>query len=100
MDYCPINTLERSNKFFINNWFCKTIIKKNKDKVKLSANATLNKFLKETIALNIISLAKIREIIVRENDFIHNGNHHSTVNNTVSILKLILLPIKGNIFEK
>lgn len=63
MDYCLINTSERANNFFADDWFSKTIIKKNKDKVKLSANTILDEFLREIVTLNIISLVKIREIM-------------------------------------
>lgn len=58
--------LKKTNKFFINNQFDQTIIKKNKDKIRLSANTILDKFLKEIIALNIISLAKTKEVMVRK----------------------------------
>lgn len=33
--YCLINILEKTNKFFANNWFGEIIIKENKDKFKL-----------------------------------------------------------------
>lgn len=67
IDYYLINILRRINKFFINDKFGKTIIKKNNDKIRLSANTILNKFLRKIVILNIISLAKIREVITKKN---------------------------------
>lgn len=62
-----INTLRKPITFFVDDWFDKTIIKKNKDKVRLLANTLLNEFLKETVALNImISLVKIREVMTKK----------------------------------
>lgn len=48
----------RANKFFADDQFDKTIIQKNKDKIRPLANTTSNKFLKEIITFNIISFAK------------------------------------------
>ena len=89
MKYCIINTSERATKFFINDQFSETIIKENKDKVKPSVNATSNEFLRETIALNIISLAKIKEIIAKKSGTTNHDNHHSMINNTVDVSKLV-----------
>lgn len=62
-----INTLRKPITFFVDDWFDKIIIKKNKDKVRLLANILLNEFLKETVALNImISLVKIREVMTKK----------------------------------
>lgn len=58
-----IHMLGRLKKFFINDQFGETIIKKNKDKVKPSTNAISYKFLEKTIALNIILFAKIRKVM-------------------------------------
>lgn len=49
------------------------------DKVISSANTTLNKFLKEIILLNIISLAKIRKVIVRKSDTTYYSNYQSII---------------------
>ena len=100
MNYCLINTLRRANKFFAHDCFGETIIKKNKDQLKPSANATSGKFLKETIALNIISLAKTREIISRERGITNYGNHYSAINNIVDISKLVQLLVEDGIFEE
>ena len=89
--------LERANKFFIDNWFGKTIIKKNKDKVRPLIS---DRFLREIVALNIISLAKTREVMARKSGATNYGNHHSTVNNILDILKLVQLLVKDGVFEK
>ena len=89
MNYCLINILGRVNKFFVNNRFSETIIKKNKNKVKPLANAILDKFLREMVALNIISLAKTRDVMTKKSGAINYGNHHLVVNNTIDILKLV-----------
>lgn len=81
--------LGKSNNFFADNWFGKIIIKENKEKVKPIANIILNKFLKGIVVLNIILLAKTREVIVKDSGITNYGNHHSVVNNTVDISKLI-----------
>lgn len=75
MNYCLINTSEKTNKFFINDWFGETIIKENKGKVRPLANATSDRFLKETVILNIILLAKTREVMARKSGATNYGNH-------------------------
>lgn len=87
--------------FFVNNQFGETIIKKNMDKIKSSSNAVISdKFLKETIMLNIISLAKTREVIIRKCGTTNHDNHWSAVNNTINVLKLVQLLVNKNVFEK
>lgn len=54
----------------------------------------------KTVALNIISLIKIREIIVTESGTTNYNNHHSVINNTVDDLKLVWLLVEDAIFEK
>ena len=97
MDYCVINTSGRVNKCFADDWFGETIIKENKDKVKPLANATSDEFLRETVALNIISP---REVMARESGAINHGNHHSAVNNTIDISKLVQLLVEDGVFEE
>ena len=100
MDYCLINTLKRINKFLTDNWFGKTIIKKTKDKVKPSVNATSDKFLRETVALNIISITKTRGVMAKKSDATNHGNHHLAVNDTIDISKLVQLLVEDGIFKK
>lgn len=100
MDYCLINILRRANKFFANNCFSKIIIKENKDKIRPSANAILDKFLRETVTLNIILFAKTRDVIVGKNSAINHSNYYLAVNNSVNISKLVQLLIKDSVFEE
>lgn len=100
MDNSLINTLEKANKFFADNQFNETIIKGNKDKVRLSANTTSDKFLRETIALNIIPLAKTREVMAKESGITNHGNHHSAINNTIDISQLVQLLIEDGVCEE
>lgn len=100
MDYCLINTLGKANKFFADDWFGEIIIMKNKDKVKPLVNTTSDKFLRETIVLNIILLAKRGEVIVKKSSAINYGNYHLVVNNTVNVSKLDQIPVEDSVFEE
>lgn len=95
-----INTLGRLNKFFVYDWFSKTIIKENKDKVGLLANTILDKFLREIVILNIISLTKTRKVISRKNNTTNYNNHYSAVNNIIDILNWIQLLVEDNVFKE
>ena len=83
-----------------NNRFGETIIKKNKDKVRLLANATSGEFLRETIVLNSISFAKTREVMARKSGATNHNNHHLAGNNTVDVLKLVQLLVEDGVFEE
>lgn len=89
MNYYLINTLGRANKFFTNNQFGETIIKENKNKVRPSANTILDKILRKTAMLSIISLTKTREVIARESVVTNNGNYYLAVNNIIDVSKLV-----------
>lgn len=54
IDYCLINMSKTTNKFFGDDQFNETNIIENKNEIKQLANATLNKFWKKIIMLNII----------------------------------------------
>lgn len=75
MNYCLINISGKANKFFANNWFGKTIIKKNKNEVRLLAIAILDKYLRETITLNILLFTKTRGVMAKENPITNYDNH-------------------------
>lgn len=89
MDYYLINILRKANKLFTNNRFGKIIVKKDNDKVNLSTNTMLDKFLREIVALSIILFAKIKEIMIRKSDTTNHGNYYLVINNNISISKLI-----------
>lgn len=100
MNYYLINISGKANKFFINDWFGETIIKENKDKIKPSANTSLDEFYKEIVMLNIILLAKTGEIIAKKSDATNYDNPHLAINNTVDVLELVLLLVKNGIFKE
>ena len=50
--------------------------------------------------MNIISLAKTREVMARESGATNHGNHHSAVNNTVDVSKLVQLLVEDGVFEE
>lgn len=88
IDYYLINMSGKINKLFTNSWFGKTIIKKNKDKVKLLANTISNKFLREIVILNIISFAKNKKVMAKESGATNHYYYHSIIKNTIDLLKL------------
>lgn len=65
------------------------LLSKKKDKVGSLANTTLDKFLKKTIALNLKSFAKTREVMARKICTPNHDNYHSVVNNILDISKLV-----------
>ena len=56
--------------------------------------------MRETVALNILSLAKTRKVIIKESGVTNHGNHHSVVNNTVDVLKFVQLLVEDGVFEE
>lgn len=67
---------EKLNKFFRNNWFGETIIRENKDKIKLLTNVILIEFFRKTIALNFISFAETRKIRGKKSDATNYSNYY------------------------
>lgn len=59
------------------------------NKVQSLVNIILDGFLKETIALNIIILAKMKEVMARKSDITNHNNHPLVINNTVNVSKLV-----------
>lgn len=100
MHYYLINILRKANKFFVDDQFNETIIKENKNIVKLLANTILDEFLREIVVLNIISLTKTKEVMVKKSDATNYGNYHSAINNTINILKLVQLLVNDSVFEE
>lgn len=66
MNYYLINTLGRANKFFTNDQFGETIIKENKNKIRPSANAILDKFLRKTAVLILYHLLKLEKLWLKK----------------------------------
>lgn len=98
-DYCLINPSKRSDKYCANNCFEKTIIKKNKDKVRLFANAKSHEFLKKMMGANIIFLVAIKEVLDRESSATRYGNHHSIISRMVEVSTFIYHLVKKSVFK-
>lgn len=56
--------------------------------------------MKKIVTLNIISLAKTKEVVVRKSGIINYSNHHSVINNIIDISKLVQLLVKNSVFEE
>lgn len=79
LDYCLINPSGRPGKFMADDRFGERIILLNKEKVRPSANAKSDEFLREVVALNVMSLWKCREVVSRATGVTSHGNRHSLV---------------------
>lgn len=98
LDYCLINLTGRERKFYADDRFGKTIIKLNKEKVRPSANAKFNVFLRETIALNVMSLSKSKKILAQATGATWHENCHSIVNTRSDVILIVKLIQETNIF--
>lgn len=79
--------------------FGETIIMLNKEKVRPSANAKSDEFLRETVALNVMSLWKCKEVMARVTATSH-GNHHSLVSTFPDISLLVKHLVEDAVFEQ
>ncbi len=77
LDYSLINPSGRADKFMADDRFGERIILLNKEKIRLSANATSDEFLREIVAMNVISLWKCREAVSHAMRATSHGNRHS-----------------------
>ncbi len=91
LDYCLINLTGREGKFYADNRFRETIIKLNKEKVRPSANAKSDVFLRETIALNVMSLWKSKKMLARATGATRHGNRHSVVDSRSDVTLMVKL---------
>ncbi|MCJ1345659.1 hypothetical protein MMC31_003867 [Peltigera leucophlebia] len=99
LDYCLINISGRKSKFYADDRFGETIIKLNKKKVRPSSNAKSDEFLRETIALNVMSLWKSKEVLAQATSTTRHGSRHSVVDTTVDVDFLVKLLLEINIFD-
>ncbi len=60
-----------------NDRFGEKIILLNKERIGLFANTSSDKFLRETVAMNVISLWKCQEAVSQTTGAISHGNCHS-----------------------
>lgn len=80
--------------------FGERIILLNKEKVRPSANAKSDEFLREVVALNVLSLWKCREAVSRTTGATSHGNRHSLVAKLPDVSLLIKHMAGDSIFEE
>ena len=80
--------------------FGERIILLNKEKVCPSANAKTDEFLRETVALNILSLWLCKEAVSRATGATSHGNRHSLVAKLPDVSLLVKHMIDDSIFEE
>ncbi len=80
--------------------FGERIILLNKEKVCPSANAKSDEFLRETMALNVLSLWSCKEVVLRATGATSYGNRHSLVAKLPDVSLLVKHMIDDSIFEK
>ncbi len=99
LDYCLINLTGQKGKFYANNRFGETIIKLNKKKVRPFANAKSDVFLRKTIALNVMSLWKSKEMLARATRATRHRNRHSVIDSRSNITLMVKLIGKTDVFK-
>ena len=80
--------------------FGKKIILLNKEKIHLSANIISDKFLRETVVINIVSLWKCQEVVFRATGATLYGNCHSFAIRLPDILLFVKHMIEHSLFYK
>lgn len=80
--------------------FGERIILLNKEKVRPSANVKSDEFLREVVALNVLSLWKCREAVLRTTGATSYGNRHSLVAKLPDVSLLIKHMAGDSIFEE
>lgn len=98
LNYSPVNISGQPGKFYPDNCFGETIIKLNKEKVRLSTNAKSDVFLRDTVALNVMSLWKSKEVFAQATGATFHGNRHFVVENHPDMQFLIGLILKARSF--
>lgn len=73
-DYSLITRSRKPDKFMADDRFCERIVLLDKEKVRPSANASSDEFLREVVAMNMISLWKYREAVSRATGATSHGN--------------------------
>ncbi len=89
LDYSLINLSGRADKFMADDRFGERIILLNKEKICPSANITSDEFLREIVAMNVISLWKCQEAVSHATGAISHGNQHSLTAKLPDILLLV-----------
>lgn len=99
LDYSLINISGQAGKFYPDDRFGETIIRLNKEKVRPSSNAKSDIFLRETVAMNVMSLWKSKNILAQATGATSHGNRHSIVSNYPDMRFLIGLLVESAVFE-
>ena len=99
-DYCLINPSGRADKFYADDRFGETIIKLNKEKIQLSANAKTDHFFKEIVALNQLSLWKSKLVMAQATRATNHGNRHAVVDTNHDIKVIVDLFVLEKPFEQ
>ncbi len=80
--------------------FGERIILLNKEKVRPSANAKSDEFLRETVALNVLSLWACKEAVSRATSATSHGNRHSLVAKLPDVSLLVKHMTDDSIFDE
>lgn len=99
LDYCFIYPSGRPEKFYPDGRFGKTIIKLYKEKVKPLSDTKSDEFLREVVALNILSLWKIKKVMARVTQSTSHRNHYSLVGNSSDLCLLVKILVEDKVFE-
>lgn len=100
LDYCLINPSGRADKFMADDRFGERIILLNKEMICPSANASSDEFLRETVAMNVISLWKCREAISRTTGATSHGNRDSLAAKLPDVSLLVKHMTEDSLFRE
>lgn len=95
-----INPSGRPDKFIPDDRFGETIIKLNKEKVRPSANAKTDEFLREVVAPNVLTLWKSKKVMAKVVKATDHGNRHKVVNSFHDVTFVVNLLLLESVFEE
>lgn len=93
-----INPSGRPGKFYADDRFGETIIKLNKEKIRPSANAKSDEFLREVVAPNVLTLWKSKEVMAQATGATSHGSHHSVVDSFKDVSFIVKLLLIEDVF--
>lgn len=93
-----INLSGRLGKFYANDWFGETIIKLKKEKIRPSANAKSDEFLREVVAPNVFTLWKSKEVIAQATGATSHGSYYLVVDSFKDVLFIVKLLLIEDVF--
>ena len=95
-----INPSGKPGKNFADDRFGEIIIKLNKEKLKLSANAKTDNFFRNIIAPNVLTLGQNKEIMATDCGATDHSNCHSVVDIYHDVIFIFDQLAVGKVFEK